>query len=471
MMKRHVALLLALLATSMTMTVVTAKGTGVEARKVRYKGDRCYMYRLTLRDKQGTTATLDHPETFLSERAIERRRRQGLSLDSTDLPLSQVYLDAIAARGVDIVSRSKWNNTVLVRGTDDRALAALADLGCVSQARKVWTSPDSVMPPSRRERMTGLMHRWDTLSADRHGRALEQIAMVGGTALHDAGYTGEGMMITVMDGGFMNVDQIRAFMSMHLVGVRDFVVPASRDVFAEMKHGTQVLSVMAANQPGAYVGTAPAAGYLLLRCEDNGSESLAEEDYWAAAAEYADSMGTDIINSSLGFHDFDEAADSYTYACQDGATAMVSRTASMLAAKGIVLVCSAGNDGMETWKKINFPADARDILTVGAVSADGINAAFSSIGPTADGRIKPDIMAMGSPTTVITARGTIGKDVGTSFAAPVIAGLVACLWQAMPGATATQLIDMVRRSASNSAHPDNICGYGVPDFGRIISDR
>lgn len=463
-MKRIVALLIL---TLVTAAAVTAEPT---ARKVRIKGGKSYMYRLTLCDKKGTPCTTDHPEEFLSARAIERRSRQGIAPDSTDLPLSPVYIAQVQALGVNIVCGSKWNNTIVVQLAADSCralLAALTELDCVVAAKKVWTSPDSVVIP-RRERMAGLMHKWDTISADRHGRAFEQTALLGGTALHEAGYTGDGIMIAVMDGGFMNADQIRAFLSMNRVGVKDFVVPASPDVFAEMKHGTQVLSVMAANLPGVYVGTAPDAGYLLLRCENGDGESLVEEDFWAAAAEYADSMGVDVINSSLGFHDFDTAADNYSYACQDGCTAMISRTASMLAAKGIVLVCSAGNEGMDTWKKINFPADAHDVLAVGAVSADGINAAFSSVGPTADGRIKPDIMAPGSPTAVITGRGTIGKDVGTSFAAPIVAGLVACLWQALPDKTAVEIMDLVRRSGNNSDRPDNINGYGVPDFAKAL---
>ena len=457
-MKRFAVLLLLVFVAG-----VAVRGEGPQ-RKVRYKGGKSYMYRLTLIDKQGTPFSLSRPEDYLSPRAIERRRRQGIDVDSTDLPLSPLYLEEITAQGVTIVSRSKWNNTVLVSGSDEQRLEDLQQLSCVVVARKVWTSPDSVLPPPRRERMAPLMHKWDTIAACRHGQARRQIDMVGGAALHEAGYTGQGVMIAVMDGGFMNADQIRAFMSMNRVGVKDFVVPVSPDIFAEMKHGTEVLSVMAANLPGVYVGTAPDAGYLLLRCEDNSGESLAEEDFWAAAAEYADSMGTDIINCSVGFHDFDCHTDDFDYAALDGRTAMISRTASMLADKGIVMVCSAGNDGMETWKKINFPADARDVLTVGAVADNGVNAAFSSIGPTADGRVKPDLMATGSPTTVITGRGTVGKDVGTSFAAPIISGLTACLWQALPSLTAHELIDLVRSSADRYAAPDNIFGYGIPRF-------
>ena len=196
-----------------------------------------------------------------------------------------------------------------------------------------------------------------------------------------------------------------------------------------------------------------------------------EEDYWAAAAEYADSVGVDVINSSLGFYEYDNPADSYRYWQQDGKTALISRTASMLAGKGIVHVNSCGNEGMAAWKKISFPSDATDILSVGAVTPMRKNASFCSLGPTADGRVKPDVMAQGSPTMVVTERGTISSDMGTSFASPLIAGMTACLWQKYPQKTALQLMDMIRRSGSNVAHPDNVYGYGIPDFGSICGDE
>lgn len=458
-MRRFVLLL------SMSVVAIAAWSFGTEkVKKVKYPGGKCYMYRLTLTDKEGTPFSLERPEEYLSPRAVERRLRQGLAVDTTDLPVSPVYISRIASAGVSVVSSSKWNNSVLVRGGDRQLLESLDSLPFVAEVRRVWTSPDSIAPALKREKMSNVLNKWDTIAADGYGRTYEQTEMLNGVRMHSAGFTGEGKIIAVMDGGFMNADVIPAFMAMKIVGARDFVVPQSDDIYSEMSHGTMVLSAMAANLPGVYVGVAPDAGYLLLRCEDNRTESLAEEDYWAAAAEYADSAGADIINSSLGFHGFDEKSDNYVYSNQDGLTAMISRTASMLAGKGIVLVCSAGNDGMETWKKIDFPADAYDILSVGAVCTDGINASFSAVGPTADGRIKPDVMALGSPASVISGHGTLSKDIGTSFSTPLIAGMVACLWQALPDKTAREVMELVRRSGDNYSTPDNIRGYGVPDF-------
>jgi len=272
------------------------------------------------------------------------------------------------------------------------------------------------------------------------------------------------MLIALLDGGYMNTDRIPALMGISIAGTRNFTVSSPTDIFQGTDHGTMVLSEMGTSQPGIYVGTAPEASYLLLRSEDTESESLAEEDYWAQAAEYADSVGADVVNSSLGYHAFDNSSTSHTYAELDGKQTLISHTASMMADKGMILVCSAGNDGMGTWKKINFPADALNIITVGAVSPNGLNAAFSSVGPTADGRIKPDIMAYGCPASVINGRGSIVNENGTSFAAPIVTGLVACLWQALPNCTARQIEQLVITSASHYNTPDNICGYGMPDF-------
>ena len=441
-----------------------AMGKGYDKTdKVEYPGGRSYMFRVMLKDKRGTPFTISHPESYLSRTAIARRQRQGLTIDSTDLPVSPAYIQAVKAAGVDVVSRSRWNNTLLVRGKDISKMMSLRSLPFVIGVKRVWTSPDSITSSGKRAAWHSDFYSWDTMPDD-YGVCAEQIKSLKGDSLHSLGWKGNGKTIAVLDGGFMNVDKIPAFKKVRIIGTHDFVVPPSKDVFKEIDHGTMVLSAMAINEPNIYVGTAPEAAYWLLRCEDTRSESEAEEDYWAAAAEFADSVGVDVINSSLGFHAFDDKSTSHKYGELDGKTALISRTASMLARKGIVLVNSAGNEGMGTWKKINFPADASDILTVGSISPEGMNAAFSSVGPTADGRVKPDVMAYGSPTAVITGRGTIIRDMGTSFSAPLVSGLVACLWEALPKLTATLIEDIVRRSANNYPTPDNIFGYGVPDF-------
>lgn len=464
MMKRYL-MLYAFILSTLTLLAHDDKVTGIlEADRVSFPGGKCQMYRLYLKDKDldHTPFSVNRPSKFLSQRSIDRRKRQGIPVDLTDLPVAPAYEKQVAESGIEIVGKSKWNNTLLIRIHKDKELRKLEGLEFITKRKKVFQAPDSVSQSMRSNVRNGL-NEWSQGDGF-YGAADAQLKSLNGKRLHESGYCGKGMMIAVFDGGFMNVDKIPALHKIKLAGVKDFVVPESKNVFGEMEHGTMVLSTMAANAPDFYVGVAPEAQYLLIRCEDERTESLAEEDYWASAAEYADSCGVDVINSSLGYHGFDDSSMDHHYYEQDGNTALISRTASMCADKGIVCVNSAGNDGMGSWKKINFPADAKDILTVGSINEHGMNAAFSAVGPTADGRIKPDVMAFGSPTCVITGRGSIINDNGTSFSSPLVAGMVACLWQALPGKTAKQIIKLVKLAGDNQQHPDNVFGYGVPDF-------
>lgn len=458
-------MLYAFILSTLTLLAHDDKVTGIlEADMVSFPGGKCQMYRLYLKDKDldHTPFSVNRPSEFLSQRSIDRRKRQGIPVDLTDLPVAPAYEKQVTEAGIEIVGKSKWNNTLLIRIHKDKELRKLEGLEFITKRKKVFQAPDSVSQRMRSNVRNGL-NEWSQ-GDEFYGAADAQLKSLNGKKLHENGYRGKGMMIAVFDGGFMNADKIPALHKIKLAGVKDFVVPESKSVFGEMEHGTMVLSTMAANAPDFYVGVAPEAQYLLIRCEDERTESLAEEDYWASAAEYADSCGVDVINSSLGYHGFDDSSMNHHYYEQDGNTALISRTASMCADKGIVCVNSAGNDGMGSWKKINFPADAKDILTVGSINEHGMNAAFSAVGPTADGRIKPDVMAFGSPTCVITGRGSIINDNGTSFSSPLVAGMVACLWQALPGKTAKQIIKLVKLAGDNQQHPDNVFGYGVPDF-------
>ena len=458
-------MLYAFILSTLTLLAHDDKVTGIlEADRVSFPGGKCQMYRLYLKDKDldHTPFSVNRPSEFLSQRSIDRRKRQGIPVDLTDLPVAPAYEKQVTDAGIEIVGKSKWNNTLLIRIHKDKELRKLEGLEFITQMKKVFQAPDSVSQRMR-SNVRNRLNEWSQGDGF-YGAADAQLKSLNGKKLHENGYCGKGMMIAVFDGGFMNADKIPALHKIKLAGVKDFVVPESKNVFGEMEHGTMVLSTMAANAPDFYVGVAPEAQYLLIRCEDERTESLAEEDYWASAAEYADSCGVDVINSSLGYHGFDDSSMDHHYYEQDGNTALISRTASMCADKGIVCVNSAGNDGMGSWKKINFPADAKDILTVGSINEHGMNAAFSAVGPTADGRIKPDVMAFGSPTCVITGRGSIINDNGTSFSSPLVAGMVACLWQALPGKTAKQIIKLVKLAGDNQQHPDNVFGYGVPDF-------
>jgi subtilisin family serine protease len=271
------------------------------------------------------------------------------------------------------------------------------------------------------------------------------------------------MTIAVIDAGFHNADKITAMQNIQILGTKDFV-DSNADIYGESSHGMSVLSCIGMNQPNVMVGTAPEASFWLLRTEDEYSEHLVEQDYWAAAVEYADSVGVDVVNTSLGYYSFDDKEKDYRLRDLDGQFALMSRQAARMADKGMVLVCSAGNSGSNAWKKITPPGDAENVLTVGAIDKQGQLAPFSSIGTTADGRIKPDVVAVGLASDVMRTNGNQGRANGTSFASPIMCGMVACLWQALPQLTAKEIIELVRSVGDRADYPDNIYGYGVPDM-------
>ena len=446
--------------------LVTTALMATPKKHIAFPGGKCWLYRVSFKDKNGTPFSLKHPDKYLSLKSIERRKRQHLPVDSTDLPISPKYVNDIKKKGYDIVSKSKWNNTAVVRLTDSTRVTELSHFPFVKKVHLLAISPDSV-PVVHRYSLEKDTTRLD--SASIYGDAFEQINTLNGIKLHEAGYTGQGMTIAIIDGGFMNADKIPLLQNVTVLGTRNFTYPSSRSVYDELDHGTAVLSCIGANQTGKMIGTAPKAAFWLLRSEYGATESEAEEDWWAAAAEFADSVGVDVVNSSLGYHDFDRQIGSHSYKELDGKTALISNTASMMASKGIILTNSAGNDGENSWKKISVPADADNILTVGALRHNNINAAFSSVGYAADGRVKPDVMAHGNPCTLVKGNGILSKGSGTSFSSPVICGLVACLWQALPQLTAQQIMQLVRQSADRYETPDNIFGYGIPDFWKAYN--
>lgn len=450
-------------------TVVSSASKPETAQRQKYKRGISFIYRIYLSDKKDSPYTLIHPSRYLSRRSLDRRKRQHLELDSTDLPVSSRYIRQIEKDNeVSIIGQSRWLNTLLVRVKDTTLLHAVDQLPFVVRRKMVWHSPDSITQTAERVKYLDRFDEYDHMPKQLYGRSYDQIRVLQGQRLHDIEMQGEGMMIAVIDGGFRNVNRIPAFMRADIRGFKDFVCPPSPSIFDETDHGTKVLSAMALNEPFYYIGSAPKSAYWLLRSEDQQTEQEVEEDYWVMAAEFADSVGCDLINSSLGYNEYDHARMTHPLWHLNGRTAFISQAASMLADKGIILINSAGNSGMGPWKKITVPADADNILTVGAVTPDAPYriAPFSSIGPSQDGRVKPDVVAVGAPAFLVNGRGTIMQDMGTSFAAPVVCGLAACLWEALPEKTAKEIIELIRLSSNNYEHPDNIYGYGIPKFWR-----
>lgn len=442
-----------------TLTILSTQATDKHSTK--YPVGKRAVYRIYLTDKEGTPYSLDRPEKYLSHRAIMRRQRQHLEVDSTDLPVNPTYVKAIASKNIQVLGCSKWNNTVVIMSEKEKEVERLKILPFVSRILEVWEEPkiDDITAKRDSLRPMNLNNKEDNY----YGKAEVQTKMLNGHRLHEMGFKGKGMMIAVLDGGFMNADTIMALKGINVIGTRDFVRDRKANIYEQLDHGTKVLSLMGTCIPHVFVGAAPEASYWLLRSEDGPTESPAEEDYWAMAVEFADSVGCDAINSSLGYHEYDKKESGYRYRDLTGRYSLISRTASMLAGKGIVHVNSGGNSGMGSWKKIGVPADATDILAVGAINDKRINAPYSSVGPTADGRVKPDVVALGNPW-LVGGRGTMTISSGTSFAAPQVCGWVACLWQALPDKTAKEILDLVRMSGDNTEYPDNIYGYGLPDF-------
>jgi len=419
-----------------------------------------YYYRAYLKDKGISEYSLERPEEFLSEESIDRRKRQGIVFSETDLPIDRTYLKTLSAVG-RIVTYSKWQSTVVVAGKDTLLKKRLEAFPIVDSVKWVWKGKKGGKPGDRESGHD--LTPVDEPQKSLYGYAEKQLKILNGQKLHKAGYRGEGVRVAVIDDGFCNVDRISVFDSLKLLGTRNIVFPG-RSVFEGEDHGTKVLSCLAANMPGVMVGTAPDASYWLIKSEDGRSEFPVEEDYWTAAAEFADSVGVDVITTSLGYFTFDVVNLSYNPSELDGQIAFISRTANRAAEKGILVFCSAGNEGSGKWEKITFPSDAMDIITVGSINEKGEKSNFSSIGFTADNRVKPDVVALGTGSCVVDASGNIRYANGTSFATPILAGLGICLWQALPEKSNKEIIQLIQQVSSQHKKPDVGIGYGIPNM-------
>jgi len=419
---------------------------------------------ISFKDKAGSSYSLDHPEAFLSSRSLQRRARQNIDPDESDLPVSSVYTDSLKKLGIQILYTSKWLNGAVIKSNDQTLLDTLESLNFIIEKKKVY---EKLNRKSLITKFNPIETRVPLLQSVDYEYSREQIQLCNGQFLHEQNFRGEGMLIGILDAGFYHAQTLPAFSELweqsRVKSIHNFV-DDSVDPFEAHPHGMYVLSIIGGKIPGTFTGSAPNASFLLLRSEDTGSEFPVEEDNWVVAAEYADSMGVDVINSSLGYSKFDDPEMNHTYADLDGKTTHVTLAAGMAASKGILVVNSAGNEGNKNWHYIIAPADAPHILAVGAVDSLGRKASFSSFGPSADGRVKPDVSAMGVATAIQGQNGNILRGNGTSFSSPVIAGLSACLWQAFPGIDKDELIHAILASTPAFFNPSNDTGYGIPDF-------
>lgn len=443
-------------------------------------------YIVQLTDKKGTTHTLAAPATYLSPKAIERRTRQHIAIDSTDLPVSAAWLDSLRKiPNVTILNTSKWLNQVLIRTTDANALAKINSYPFVKAAPAIGLRTQADQHTATINKFTetvtpldpatiNLPARINGADALNYGNNFNQVHIHRGEYLHNHGFTGKGIVIAILDAGFRNYNTNPALDSVRLqnrvLGTWDYVNNES-SVTEDDTHGLYCFTIIASNKPGQIVGTAPHASFWLLRTEQSSAEYPVEEQYWAAAAEFADSAGADMISSSLGYADFDDPAFNHNLAQRDGNTSIITRSADYAARKGIIVMNSAGNYGTRTddFKYVSCPADGDSVVTVGATTASGAIASFSSWGPNGAGRLKPNIVSVGQGTVFASVTGNPASGNGTSYSNPNMAGLVACLWQAFPELSNMQLIDAVQKSSHKYNTPDNRFGYGLPDFKKAMT--
>lgn len=431
-------------------------------------------YAVFYKYKPQETFSLSEPSEFLSQKALDRRSRETVAPDSLDLPVSPKYVEAVSEKSTYILYSSKWFNATLLV-TDDKGVTELEAMPFVDRVELIGRSfvPN---PNARVDRKSDATYssklraptsRTSRILATNEETYDLQNSLLGIDKMHEEGYTGKGVIVAVFDAGFPGANTVSPLVHLQtngqIIGTKDFVRPWNDNVYSENQHGTNVLSLIASNEPGKLIAGAPDATYILAITEEIATEYWVEEYNWVRAAEYADSLGTDIISSSLGYWDFDDPAMNYTLADLDGKTTIIARGASIAASKGILVVNSAGNTGPSE-STLNSPSDAQGILAIGSVNSELVVSSFSSRGPTGDGRIKPDLAAFGEGTSLVRSNGEVGFSNGTSFSAPQIAALAAGIWEAKPEWTKDKLLESLLNSGTQAEEPDNLLGYGIPNF-------
>jgi subtilisin family serine protease len=423
-----------------------------------------YRYLILFKDKASSTYSLNNPEAFLSSKSLERRRKNRVVLTSQDLPVSKNYLDQLKATGASILFPLKWVNGAIIAQKPSDLKKSLA-LSCVKGL--YWNFPADSSQANQIQ--SGILS--NSISPD-YGNSSTQINQLGIDQMHAKNILGQGSLITLLDDGFKLANSVsylqNTFTEKRVIATLT-TDPTVSSVYTSGGHGTNVLSTIAGYESGKLIGTAYKASFALAQTEESGHELIVEEANWLRGAEWADSLGTDIISSSLGYSTFDNPLHNHSYADMNGKSTLVSKAAGWAASKGILVIISAGNEGANSWKYITAPADADSILTVGSVTALGSKSSFSSIGPSFDGRVKPDVVAMGSSTVVGYLDGAIGVSNGTSFSAPLIAGLAAGLLQTFPRHTAQQIRNALLKSGTQFTKTDMLLGFGIPNYDKAIA--
>lgn len=437
-------------------------------------------YIVKFKNKGATTFTLANPSAYLSAAAVNRRTKYNIAIDSTDLPVPSTYVTQIKnITNVTVLNVSKWLNAVDIQTSDPNAITAINALPFVQSTSGLAARIDNGRVPNKfnEEVLTApsITSRIGGIEGDffNYGTSsYNEIHLHKGEFLHNIGLRGQGMLITMLDAGYFNYTTLKSFDSAilngQILGTWDFV-NRETSVTEDYLHGMQCLSTIAANIPGQFVGKAPKANFYLFRTEDVNSEYPIEEFNWTCGAERADSSGSDVISSSLGYNTFDNATFNHTYAEMNGNTTMITKAADLAAKKGMIIFNAAGNEGTNSWHFLIAPADGDSVVAVGAVNAAGAVGSFSSYGPSADGRIKPDISSVGVSSLVQATNNTVGTSNGTSFACPNMAGLGTCLWQGFPEVNNMRIIRALKEASSIYSTPNDRIGYGIPDMKLAFS--
>ncbi len=436
-------------------------------------------YWIRFTDKNNSSFSLNNPYAFLSEKCIERRNQFEIGFDQKDIPVNQHYINEVLNIGsCTLHNKSKWFNAITISVSNVAIIESILALPFVAEVRSVQVLQNEMSHQEKIQKHVLIDNQeWNNSqtecdSDNNFGPSFRQIEMLNGHLLHELGYTGKGIDIAQLDAGWAMTDKLPAFDALRgedrLIMTRDFVFTNENNVYHTNTHGTYVLSLMTGNIEDSLIGTAPGANYFLFRTEYSATETLVEEDNWVAAAELCDSLGVDIINSSLGYSLFDSTYMNHSYADMDGNTTRCSIAADIAAQKGILVVNSAGNSGSNNWHYITAPSDGDSVLCVGAVDANGHHAFFSSYGPSSDGDVKPNVSAMGFRCVFAALDSTISTGNGTSFSSPITAGMAACLWQAFPNKSNMDILRAIEQSAHTFENPTDSLGYGIPDFWKAF---
>jgi hypothetical protein len=428
-------------------------------------------YLITFKDKNNSPFSLTQPGQYLSQRALDRRSRYQIAIDSTDLPVNKRYIDSVRNTGaVTVLNTSKWLNQISIETTDANALALINSFPFVASSQPIAARNGGATQQKFNEQPQGAAPYNSAKVAEEpmeYGAASAQVKIHRGDFLHRHGFTGQNMHLAVLDAGFYRYDVLPTFDSVRtngqILGTWDFV-DSDTAVAEDDAHGMHCLSTIGANMPGVFVGTAPQSSFYLFRTEDVSTEYPIEEHNFAVGVERADSLGVDLCSVSLGYSTFDNAQFNYSYNDMNGNTTISAKAADIAAKKGLLMVLAAGNEGSRSWRYIITPADADSALTVGAVDTLGNVAGFSSYGPSSDGQIKPDVAAVGR--NAVVANSFSGLPVfsnGTSFACPNMAGIATCLWQAFPELNNMKIIRTLQQSSDKANTPNDRVGYGIPD--------